>query len=227
MLSARVIIQQQHLQQLLSNQWHFPTQLVRPWPHHAEPPSLPSQRATVPLLITTSDDPAPLCADTGPCGTPAGADGEVNQIMCPTQITGGLQLTRLRASNGRKSWSKMIYIRAFTSRLHKSRRYYKTLPKNGIHLVFLYMWYARRYFPLSLHVFRKITHTWPVESLPPGQLSSRKWETSNLQSKQTHSRVRKMEETLRKTTWRIQNGCHPNRNKAHKFRKSERDTRIN
>lgn len=112
-----------------------PTQLVRPWPHHAEPP--PSQRPTGPLLMTTSYDPALLSADTGPCGMPAAADREVNQIICPPQITGGLQLTRLRASNARKSWSKMIYIRTFTSRLHKSRRYYKTLPKNSINLVFL------------------------------------------------------------------------------------------
>lgn len=50
---------------------------------------------------------------------------------------------------------------------------------------FLYLWYARRYFPLSGHVYRKIKHTWPVECLYPGQLSSRKWETSNFQRKQT------------------------------------------
>lgn len=40
-------------------------------------------------------------ADARPCGTPA-AVGELDQIICPTQITGGLQLTPLQASTAGK-----------------------------------------------------------------------------------------------------------------------------
>lgn len=118
----------------------------------------PSQRPTVPLLMTTSYDPALLSADTGPCGTPAAADGEVKQIICPTQITGGLQLT-LTGFKCQKLMNscKMIYIREFTSRLHKSRRYYKTYPKNWINLVFLYM--CEKVFPIiSSRVQKNNTH---------------------------------------------------------------------
>lgn len=134
------------------------------------PNAPPSQRATVPLLITTSYEAALLSADTGPCGTPAAADGEVNQIICPPQITGGLQLTRLRASNARKSWSKMIYIRTFASRLHKSRRYYKTLPKNCIHLGFLIYVVSEKIFPIicsrvqknNTHLASGMSSSWPI-----------------------------------------------------------------
>lgn len=46
------------------------------------------------LNMITSSDPAPLSATARPRGTPAAADWEVNRIIPPTQITGGLRLTR-------------------------------------------------------------------------------------------------------------------------------------
>lgn len=120
--------------------------------------------------MTTSYDPALLSSNTGPCGTPAAADGEVNQIICPTQITGGLQLTRLRASNARKSSSKMIYIRTFASRLHKKQKILQNPSKELDKLDFSHIWYARRYFPLSVqrvqknntHLASGMSSSWPI-----------------------------------------------------------------
>lgn len=57
-----------------------------------------SHRPTVGSSYDLIPDRVLLSADARPCGTIAAAEREVNQIICPPQITGGLQLTPLWAS---------------------------------------------------------------------------------------------------------------------------------